>query len=573
MRMNRLLMVLVVAVVAWSTRGLPAQGGLAVTGVVTSVEEGTMEGVVVNARRDGANFTVSVVSDAQGRYSFPRTHLEAGRYTLSIRATGFDLVNQTTIEVTTSKAASADLKLQPAKDLAAQLSSREWAMSFPGTAKQQDAVAIGCTSCHTLERIARSKHTADQWVSVLTRMQTFLGDGTAVSGDRGRFQKLDAEAQAAAAKNPNSVGGFTKVEMGEYLATLNLSGGRATWPYELKTLPRPKGAATRVIITQWDLPRKDTVAHDLAIDWNGHPWYNDQSRTYIGTLDPKTGSFTEYPFPPLPEGRPGGVSDLVVDKEGNLWFPLTMPEGRCHFGTPVKFDPKTQKLTYVEVSDRDAVYGGTQNPCGLQFVGLAPDGKIWMNGIQVMVRIDPKTAKIEKVYNFGKGPTVPPGRHMGYQLVLNSKGNAYICDFPGGYVVGVDGETGAVKYYPLPVNNGTLRRGQMDSQDRFWFAENHGNQIGLFDTRTETFREWPLPHPYTFPYTSSAPDKSGRVYLSSNMAERIIRLDPKTSEIIEYQVPTYFDSKKILHDPIATRTTLWFNNKRSARLLRLEPLD
>ena len=32
-----------------------------------------MEGVVVNARRDGANFTVSVVSDAQGKYSFPRT--------------------------------------------------------------------------------------------------------------------------------------------------------------------------------------------------------------------------------------------------------------------------------------------------------------------------------------------------------------------------------------------------------------------------------------------------------------------------------------------------------------------
>ena len=30
-----------------------------------------MEGVVVSVRRDGANFTVSVVSDAQGKYSFP----------------------------------------------------------------------------------------------------------------------------------------------------------------------------------------------------------------------------------------------------------------------------------------------------------------------------------------------------------------------------------------------------------------------------------------------------------------------------------------------------------------------
>ena len=56
--------------------GLRAQGsGAALSGVVSSQEEGKMEGVVVTARRDGTNFDVSVVSDAQGKYSFPRTHL------------------------------------------------------------------------------------------------------------------------------------------------------------------------------------------------------------------------------------------------------------------------------------------------------------------------------------------------------------------------------------------------------------------------------------------------------------------------------------------------------------------
>ena len=59
-----------------------AQGDAAsaLTGVVSSSEEGAMEGVVVSARRDGANFTVSVVTDAQGRYRFPRTHLDSGSY-------------------------------------------------------------------------------------------------------------------------------------------------------------------------------------------------------------------------------------------------------------------------------------------------------------------------------------------------------------------------------------------------------------------------------------------------------------------------------------------------------------
>jgi hypothetical protein len=37
----------------------------------------------------------------------------------------------------------------------------------------------------------------------------------------------------------------TRKANAEYLSSLNLSKG-ATWPYEFKTLPRPKGKATRV---------------------------------------------------------------------------------------------------------------------------------------------------------------------------------------------------------------------------------------------------------------------------------------------------------------------------------------
>jgi hypothetical protein len=64
-----------------------ARGASALSGVVSSQEEGKMEGVLVTARRTGANFTVTVVSDARGRYSFPRTRLEPGAYALVIRAT------------------------------------------------------------------------------------------------------------------------------------------------------------------------------------------------------------------------------------------------------------------------------------------------------------------------------------------------------------------------------------------------------------------------------------------------------------------------------------------------------
>src|SRR4051812_30193764 len=103
--------------VTLSALGLDAQGGAALTGVVTSQAEGKMEGVLVTARREVANFDVTVVSDVHGKYTFPRSHLEPGRYTLKIRAVGYDLASPAAAEVTAGKTANLDLTLDKTKDL------------------------------------------------------------------------------------------------------------------------------------------------------------------------------------------------------------------------------------------------------------------------------------------------------------------------------------------------------------------------------------------------------------------------------------------------------------------------
>ena len=50
----------------------------ALTGQVSSSEEGLMEGVILSAKKAGSTRTISVVSDQQGRYRFPRARLEPG---------------------------------------------------------------------------------------------------------------------------------------------------------------------------------------------------------------------------------------------------------------------------------------------------------------------------------------------------------------------------------------------------------------------------------------------------------------------------------------------------------------
>src|SRR3954467_6149582 len=82
------------------------------SGKVTSAEEGPMEGVLVSAKRAGSTITVTVATDAQGRYAFPAAKLEPGPYALRIRATGYDLEAPAAIDLAADKPAIADLKLR-----------------------------------------------------------------------------------------------------------------------------------------------------------------------------------------------------------------------------------------------------------------------------------------------------------------------------------------------------------------------------------------------------------------------------------------------------------------------------
>ena len=149
-----------------------AQGAAVLSGQVTSAEEGAMEGVIVSAKKDGSNITVSVVTNEQGRYSFPADRLAAGHYALSTRATGYDLEGPVAADVAAGTPATVDLKLRKTRNLSKQLTNAEWMMSIPGS-DDDKLQLLNCVSCHTLERIVKSTHDADEFVQVVTRMQGY----------------------------------------------------------------------------------------------------------------------------------------------------------------------------------------------------------------------------------------------------------------------------------------------------------------------------------------------------------------------------------------------------------------
>ena len=555
--MNKILISVGLALALAGPGLLPAQAQTpaALTGQVSSGEEGPMEGVLISAKKAGSTITITVVSDAQGNYSFPATKLEPGQYSLRIRAVGYDLDRPASVDVAAQQPAKYDLKLRKTEDLAAQLSNAEWLASFPGTDQQKNAM-LGCVGCHTLERVARSTHKPDDFIHVtLPRMQGYVN------------QSIPAAPQLRRGERRMEERGDQRVQvyrgMADFLGGVNLSSG-PQWNYALKTLPRPKGRSTRVVITEYDLPRETIQPHDVVIDADGIAWYSSFGEQFLGRLDPKTGKASEYPVPMHKPGFPTGFLGLRTDKAGDLWL------GNMYQATMVKFDRKSETFKYFPLPPEQNIDAAQVNMVSPQSSHV--DGKVWSqnNGFAGVHRLDLATGQIETWEPFKDAPKGEP--HNIYDVVPDSKNNVYFTDFRQKHIGRIDAKTGEIKLFAILTPSPALRRGQMDAQDRLWFGEYRGDKIGMFDTKTEKFTEWSMPTRWTNPYDVTL-DKNEEAWTGSMLNDRVVRLDTKSGDFTEYLLPRTTNIRRVFVDNSTTPVTFWVGSNHGASIIKLEPLD
>jgi virginiamycin B lyase len=526
-----------------------AQGSAAIAGKVSSDAEGTMEGVVVTAHKDGSIVSVSVTTDAKGHYVFPENRLEPGHYTLEIRAVGYDLSAPAATTVATEQTSNVDLKVVPTKNLADQLTDGEWLMSMPGT-DDQKAALLNCTSCHTLERIVLSTHNVDEWMHVVQRM---MGYG-AVSQPVKPQPMLDR----ARAGTPEE---YRK--LAEYLATVNLSASDK-WSYPLKTLPRPTGDSTHVIVTEYNMPRPTIEPHDILKDKDGNIWYSDFGEQFISKFDPKTLKLTEYPIKLFKPDAPTGLLSIAFDKEGMIWFD-TMYQGSL--GT---LDPNTGATKYYPVPAK-----WNDNRVQLNFVGLRHDvdGKVWTKdvGTGYVYRLDLASGDWQRFHPTDSLPDAAHHHYGIYQVISDAQNNLWLAEFSEGYLGKIDAKTLKVTWYTPPTPHARLRRMELDKDGNIVVTEYRGNKVAVFDPKTEKFTEYALP-PYTYPYRANF-DKNGDIWASTMSTDRVVRLDPKADQTDAYLMPSDTNMRTVYIDNSTKPVSFWVGSNHDHALVKVEPLD
>ena len=136
--------------------------------------------------------------------------------------------------------------------LESQLSGAEILWNLPGTAEEKATLQKNCSGCHSWQQIFRSRYDEHGWSLIVDRMMHFTGTAIAV-----RNRPMSAPDPEAAL--------LTK-----FLARVR---GPEAQDAPLRVFPRPRGEATRVVVTEFELPQQLLALHDAALDGQGNVWF------------------------------------------------------------------------------------------------------------------------------------------------------------------------------------------------------------------------------------------------------------------------------------------------------------
>jgi len=250
---------------------------------------------------------------------------------------------------------------------------------------------------------------------------------------------------------------------------------------------------------------------------------------------------------------------MRFDHDENPWLAMQFQGGIA------KFDRKTEKFQTWSLPP-------ALNGPHVQVNQVSPersyvDGKVWLQdaGTYNVMRLDIATGKFELFEPY----KIP--RPNVYDVIPDSKNNGYFLTMGAEEVGRIDAKTGQIQIFKTPTKGSGPRRGMMDGQDRLWFGENRSDKIGMFDTKSQTFREW-APTPGGWPYDVTV-DKNGDVWSGGEYNDRIVRLHPNTGTFTEYLMPAHTNVRRVWVDNKTTPVTFWVGSNHAASVVKLEPLD
>jgi virginiamycin B lyase len=457
-----------------------------ITGTVRGPDGAPVRAAFVQARHGKLKMTVSVLTDAAGRYAVE--NLPAGEYRLSVRLIGAKAEPKSGLTLAADATAAHDFALQAAPVRWSDLTILQGLQLLP-EARGKQTLFDNCISCHGFQsKMAALSTDEDGW--------------------RVRVEFMREAMRSSLADRA----GFSDAQADEVVFYLNHVFGEASVlpksPTELAgykdTLNKVDDEALNIVYVDFEMPGPNRFPWTAHPDAEGNFWipqYGVSNR--IARFNPASGEIKEFR---VPHPGPALIHSAVPAPDGSVWL---TEAGAKKLG---RWDRATQAITEFQDDWRKHT------------IKVHPDGSIWSTG--GLTRFDPKTSTYTHI------PEVPTA----YGIALDKEGTVWFTEMTRAGSLGkVDPKTLKVTKY-IPPTRDRPRRIQIDDDGMIWFCIYESGKIERFDPKAETFKEYVLPHAKTKPY-ALAVGADRMIWYSSEWRDVMGRLDPASGKVVEYPMP------------------------------------
>lgn len=393
---------------------------------------------------------------------------------------------------------STDITLAAEPDFLRSLPSSDWLALLPEGDRKRE-FTVNCGTCHEIghDRImldGRPRNT-EEWYAAFAMMRAM---------DAYEVIPPDFDDRAYSA----------------WLAE-NLSAER------IATLrPQPPAnadALSNIEITEYALPKDDSLPHDLVTGPDGRIWITAFLYDELWALDPDSGDIQRFSVDNRDDVN-AQPRALKFDDSGILWL--------VNGGTEsvLRLDPATGAYDEIPVG----MYAHS--------IDIDPNGDIWVNDY---FAAEERVARVSATDNAVSVFPVPPARRpaseglpLPYGLQVDARGRLYSTQLAANTLVRLDTATGEGSLFEMPMANSGPRRPGLDNQLGLWIPEFNTGHVAYFDPDSETFERVALGSSSIGLYDVEVNQANNDIWATGSLASTLIRYRADSGEVLTVPLPT-----------------------------------
>jgi len=139
---------------------------------------------------------------------------------------------------------------------------------------------------------------------------------------------------------------------------------------------------------------------------------------------------------------------------------------------------------------------------------------------------------------------------------------------PPGNHIGVVTPDGTVTEFETPTKGGAPTSLKISKTGEVWFTQRLANKVTRFEPETEQFTEYPIPTPNSTPTGIAIDNKRGLIWFTEKSAAKVGYLDPRSRKIKEYDTPAKNSEPSTI--ALDEQGRVWFDERGSDRIVRLD---